>query len=96
MSIDEDDVENVANLARLEVEDARAEKLVDELDSVLEYVGKLDELNTDDVEPTTHPVAAEHTGRDDEVNEGLTVEQVLGQAPDRQDGHFRVPKVVDE
>ena len=96
MSIDKNDVEKVARLARLKVEDERAERLVDELDSVLEYVGKLDELDTDDVEPTTHPVAAEHTGRDDEVNEGLTVEQVVGQAPDQQDGQFRVPKVVDE
>jgi aspartyl-tRNA(Asn)/glutamyl-tRNA(Gln) amidotransferase subunit C len=96
MSIDKKDVEKVARLARLEVEDKRAEQLVDELGDVLEYVGKLEELETEDVEPTTHPVAGEHAGREDEVNEGLAVEQVVGQAPDQQDGQFRVPKVVDE
>lgn len=95
MSIDADEVERIAELARLELEDDDIEALRDELGEVLEYVAKIEELDTEDVEPTTHAALQQMAGRDDEVEEGLSREEVLDNAPDEEDGQFRVPRAVD-
>jgi len=95
MTIDREEVERLAELAKLELDEDEIEQFRDDLGEVLEYVEKLDELDTEGVEPTTHAVPAEMRGRDDGVREGLSREEVLREAPDREGGEFRVPKVVD-
>jgi len=95
VTIEADDVRHIAELARIALEDDEIEQFKSDLAEILEYVDKLEELDTEDVEPTTHAVLDEMVRREDDVEEGLTREQVLQNAPDEEDGQFRVPKVVD-
>ncbi|MFB6351549.1 MAG: Asp-tRNA(Asn)/Glu-tRNA(Gln) amidotransferase subunit GatC [Bradymonadaceae bacterium] len=95
MTIEADDVRHIAKLARIELEDDEIEQFQSELADIIEYVDKLEELETEDVEPTTHAILDEMVGREDETVEGLPREDVLKNAPDEDEGQFRVPKVVD-
>jgi len=95
VSIEADEVERIAELARLDLEDDEVEALREDLGEVLEYVAKLEELDTEDVEPTTRAAIQQMHGREDEVEEGLSREEVLKNAADEEEGQFRVPKAVD-
>ncbi len=96
MTISREQVLHIARLARIELSDDEIERYRDDLSSILGYVDKLDELDVSDVEATTHAVALDSRLRDDEVEQRLTPEQVMQNAPDTETGHFRVPKVVEE
>ena len=95
MSVDREDVLHIARLARLHLEDDEVETYRAQLSDILGYVEKLGELDTADVEPTTHAVPLRMNLREDEVEERLDRDAVLQNAPDTADGHFRVPKVVE-
>ncbi|WP_274649146.1 Asp-tRNA(Asn)/Glu-tRNA(Gln) amidotransferase subunit GatC [Paenibacillus humicola] len=95
MSITIKDVEHVANLARLALSDAEKEQFTVQLNDILKYVDKLGELNTDDVEPTSHVLQVTNVMREDEVRASLPVETALRNAPDEEDGQFKVPAVLD-
>ena len=95
MAVTRDEVLHIATLARLRLTDAEAETYEGQLSEILNYVDKLNELDTTGVEPTTHAVELQMQLRDDEVEQRLEREDVLGGAPDRAEGHFRVPKVVE-
>jgi aspartyl-tRNA(Asn)/glutamyl-tRNA(Gln) amidotransferase subunit C len=86
---------HVARLAQVAFVDEELESLLQDLDAVLDYVQQLDELNLDNVEPTTHGVPLELPARDDAVEAVLTREDILRNAPDVLDGMFRVPRVVE-
>ena len=96
MSIDRDDVEHIAELARIRLDDDEIEAFQDDLEDILEYVETLEALDTEDVEPTTHAIPLEMEGHADERREELEHEDVLNNAPECEEGHFRVPKVVDD
>ncbi len=89
------DVEHVAKLARLELQDDEKEKFAEQLDAILQYIQKLDELNTDDVEPTSHVLPLVNVMREDEPRPSLPIDKVLLNAPDHEDGHFKVPAVLE-
>ncbi len=95
MAVTHDDVRHVAALARLEISDEDLEPMRRELSAILEYVGKLDELNTDDVPPTSHVLALNNVFRSDTVEESLPRDKALQNAPSEAMGHFRVPKVME-
>lgn len=95
MHITAEHVQHIARLARLGLTADEAQTLGQELSAILGYVEKLAELDTMHVAPTTHAVATPTVLRPDEARHGLGPEQVLGNAPASQDGHFRVPKVVE-
>jgi len=95
MSISLENVEHVAKLARLQLSDEEKEKFLGQLNAILEYADKLNELNTDDVAPTTHVLPIFNVMREDEVRPSLPLEQVMANAPEEEDGHFRVPAVLD-
>ena len=95
MSVDAATVRRVAHLARISVEDSEAEALVGELNSILDWVEQLSEVNTDDVSPMTSVVHAQLPRRDDVVNDGDKQDAVLANAPDAQHGFYAVPKVVE-
>ena len=96
MSISREEVLRIATLARIDLDDDEVESLRDDLGSILGYVEKLEELDLDDVEPQTHAVDLEAAFREDEVDQTLDRDDVLTNAPDVEDGHFRVPKVVED
>jgi aspartyl-tRNA(Asn)/glutamyl-tRNA(Gln) amidotransferase subunit C len=89
--IDRDQVLHVARLARLRLTDEALERMPGELSKILEHVEKMDELDLDGVEPTSHVVALQNVLREDEPRPCLPREKALAGAPDVVDGGFRVP-----
>ena len=95
MTISREQVEHIAKLARIDLDEEEVEAFGEQLSRILDYAEKLEELDTEGVDPTTHAVLSEMAGRSDEVEESLSREEVLQNAPDDEEGQFRVPKVVD-
>lgn len=95
MSITAKEVEHVAKLARLHLSDAEKERFAGQLNAILKYVEKLNELDTEHVEPTSHPMPFVNVMREDEVRPSWPLEQVLRNAPDEEDGQFKVPAVLE-
>jgi aspartyl-tRNA(Asn)/glutamyl-tRNA(Gln) amidotransferase subunit C len=89
--IDREQVLHVAKLARLRLGEDEIEKMASELSSILDHIEKIEELDLDDVEPTSHVVALENVLRPDEPRPSWPREQILEPAPDAGDGGFRVP-----
>lgn len=89
--IDREQVLHVARLARLRLDEGEVETMAGELSGILEHVDRIAELDLEGVEPTSHVVALENVLRADEPHESLKPEVALAQAPDPQDGAFRVP-----
>lgn len=94
--LDEATVRHVAHLARLSVTDVEVSKFAEQLSSVLLYIEQLDELDTADVPPTAHPLPVMNVLRADEVRQPWDSERALANAPQRQNGFFKVPKVLDQ
>ena len=94
MKISKEEVERVANLARLDLSEEEVETMTGQLDSILQYVAKLDELDTTGVAVTTHTQDVVNAFREDEVRDSLPREKALAASP-RQNGEaFIVPKVI--
>ena len=85
----------VADLARLELTPEEVESFTLQLNGILEYMDQLDELDTADVEPTTHVLPLNNVFREDEVGHSLAVEDVLANAPEKDRDHFVVPKIIE-
>ncbi len=89
--IDREQVERVAELARLALDDEEAERMAGELSTILGHVERIGELALDDIEPTTHVVHLENVLRRDEPRPSWKREAMLAAAPDASEGAFRVP-----
>ncbi len=87
------EVEHVANLARLNLTDESKKVITEQLNTILEYAAKLDELDTDDVDPTFYVLPAGNVLREDVSEKSMDREEVLSNAPEKEDGAFKVPKV---
>jgi len=96
MKISKDDVIKVAELARMEVTEKETEIFTDQLGNILEYIEKLNELDTDNVEPTSHVLDISTPLREDRVVNWLTIDEVLQNAPESEDDFFVVPQVIDD
>lgn len=94
MKITRKEVENVARLARLDLAEQEVEQMTRQLDTILSYVAKLDELDTDGVAVTTHTQSVTNAFRDDEVRESLPREKALANAPKQNGEAFIVPKII--
>lgn len=95
-AIDDRTVEHVARLARLELTEEERLLFREQLSRILEYFSKLNELDTADVPPTSHVIPLQNVFREDVVLPSLEREVVLQQAPDREEGYFKVPRVFEE
>ncbi len=93
--IDRQQVEKVAKLARLDLSDGELTEFTGQLSSILEYIEKLNELDTDSVEPLSHCLPVHNVFREDVVIPSLDVAAALKNAPASFDNHFKVPKVLD-
>jgi aspartyl-tRNA(Asn)/glutamyl-tRNA(Gln) amidotransferase subunit C len=96
MKITREDVVKVAELARLEFGEEELVRFTEQLGNILTYIGKLNELDTKDVEPTSHVLDLATPLRDDTVEEWLTVGEALENAPQEEDGFFVVPQVIED
>ena len=93
--IDRERVQQIATLARLHLAEAELDSLTVDLGRILEYVDKLNELDTSAVEPTTHAIELPTHYRPDEPRAGLSTEAALGGAPERIGDGFGVPKIIE-
>ena len=91
MAISRDEVVHVARLARLALTEEELDRFAGQLDAILEAVGKVAELDLSDVEPTLHPLALSNVWAEDEPRPCLSVDEALANAPEAEDGAFRVP-----
>jgi aspartyl-tRNA(Asn)/glutamyl-tRNA(Gln) amidotransferase subunit C len=94
MSVSIKDVEHIAKLAKLKFNDNELNKIAGELNSILDYMTKLNELDTSKVEPLTHVIDVKNVFREDKVKESFPVEEILKNAPSKTEEFFRVPKVI--
>lgn len=94
MKITKEEVGRVAALARLSLQEEEKDLYAKQLDQILSYIEKMNELNTDGVEPTSHSMPIKSPMRDDIVKESLSQEDALSNAPDKEKGCFKVPKII--
>ena len=90
------DVDHVARLARLRLDDAEKARMAEQLAKILTYIDTLRALDTAGVEPTTHAVPVLNVMRDDEIRPCLPQDEMLANAPDRADDFFRVPRIIED
>lgn len=95
MKITRDQVEHVAGLARLTLDAAEMDAMTEQMDAILSYVDKLNELQTNGIEPTAHAVPMENAFRDDCQTPSIGVDSALANAPAAVEGCFQVPKVIE-
>jgi len=94
--IDEERVRHIATLSRLALSDAEVAAFSTQLSAILEYVEQLNQLDTDDVEPTAHPLPLRNVFRKDEPDEPFGIEAALANAPQRAGSFYKTPKVIDQ
>jgi len=93
--ISTDQVKHVANLARLAITEDEAQNFTKHLDAIITFAEQLNELDTENVEPTSHVLDMKNVMREDVPKEGLPREDVLKNAPDHIDGQIRVPSIIE-
>jgi len=95
MNITRELLDKIAHLARLEIQEEEAEKLMTDMNAIIAWIDKLKEVNTDGVEPLTSMSHELNAFREDVVQQELTREDALKNAPHHDGQHFRVPKVIE-
>jgi aspartyl-tRNA(Asn)/glutamyl-tRNA(Gln) amidotransferase subunit C len=91
-----DQVKHVANLARLAITEEEAEKFAKQLDAIITFAEQLNELDTENVEPTSHVLDIKNVLREDIPKKGLPREDVLKNAPEEKEGQFKVPSILGD
>jgi aspartyl-tRNA(Asn)/glutamyl-tRNA(Gln) amidotransferase subunit C len=98
MPVTLDDVLKIADLAHLHFDEAEAEAFTRQFQHILDYIEKLREVDTAGIEATSHVSLTkdfeQYIFREDEIRPSLPLEESLGNAPDADDGHFSVPRVI--
>ncbi len=95
MPITRKQVEYVANLSRLRLSEEEKQRFAEQLDAILRYVEKLNELDTAGVEPLVHVAEGENVFREDVPGESLQQKDALENAPESSDGCFKVPRIIE-
>ena len=95
MKITLKDVENVALLSRLEFSETELEQYTGNLNDFLEYADLLTKLDTEGIKPTAHVLPIKNVFRNDELQPSLERKLALSNAPDQEDGYFKVPKIIE-
>ena len=95
MAIERKDVEYVTNLAQLKLTPEEMDKFTSQLDQLVSYVNKLNQLDTSEVEPTFHVLDIYNVFREDEVKDSSDRDSILSSAPASEDGFFVVPKIIE-
>jgi len=95
MKIDEKLVQRVAGLARLSLPADETEAMVSDLSNILGYIEKLNELDIENVGPTSHVLELVNVLRDDATRPSISADEALSNAPDRADNFYRVPRIIE-
>lgn len=89
------EIDHVALLARLKLDENEKELFSRQVGDVIEYIDKLNELDTDGIEPTAHVFPIKNVFREDELKDSLPRNKALQNAPEKEDGFYRVPKIIE-
>jgi len=95
MKVSRHDIEHIAELARIDLDEDEKELFGSQLSSILDYMEKLNELDTSDIEPTSHVLSLQNVMRDDTVRESIPREDALMNAPSHTEKFYRVPKIIE-
>jgi aspartyl-tRNA(Asn)/glutamyl-tRNA(Gln) amidotransferase subunit C len=94
MAVSKDEVKYIASLSKLEFDESELEDFTKEFNQILNYIDKLNELDTENVEPLSHPIEKLNVFREDEHKKSVDRTEALKNAPDSNDEYFKVPKVI--
>ncbi|MBN1897344.1 MAG: Asp-tRNA(Asn)/Glu-tRNA(Gln) amidotransferase subunit GatC [Spirochaetes bacterium] len=96
MSISKKEVKYVSDLSRIKLEEKELEKFTSQLDKILEYIEQLKEVDTEQVQVTSHSVELQNVVREDKKTKAsLTNDEATGMAPDKEKEFFRVPRIIE-
>ena len=95
MKLNRQDIEHVALLSRLELSENDLDKYTEQLDAILEYIDVLNQVDTSGVEPMAHVLELRNVMRPDVVQPSLSQAEALSNAPEPENGFFKVPKIVE-
>jgi aspartyl-tRNA(Asn)/glutamyl-tRNA(Gln) amidotransferase subunit C len=95
VKITDDEVMHVASLARLDLHADDVKMFAEQIGKILEYVRTLDSVNTDGVESVIHAISLSNAFRDDDEKEHVSSDTALSNAPEKEDGFFIVPKIIE-
>ena len=96
MAVTKKDVEKIAELAQLKFSEEELESFTPQMNEILAYMDKLNELDTENVEPLSHPVEQTNVFREDELKPSITTKNALKNAPAKDEQYFKVPKVIGD
>lgn len=96
MSVNNKQVEQIAKLARLKFDENEIENLTKDMNKILDYMDQLNELDTDNIEPLSHPLDLSNVMREDNLKESISREEVFKNAPSHNEEFFKVPKVINK
>jgi aspartyl-tRNA(Asn)/glutamyl-tRNA(Gln) amidotransferase subunit C len=95
--ISKDDLENLSKLAMLNLSDEEKEKLIPQLNEIIKYFKKLNDLDTKNIQPITHPIEGlKNVFRKDVPKESLSTEEALKNAQHKKEGYFKAPRILKE
>lgn len=95
MKISDKEIEHIALLSRLEISEEEKKIFAEQLSTILDYIDKLNELDTHDIEPTSHVIPLNNVMREDIPSLSLSREDALMNAPEHTEKFYRVPKIID-
>lgn len=96
MSVSKEEIIKIAKLSKLKFNDEEIEKFTSQFNEILEYMAKLNELDTENVQPLSHPLEVTNVMRDDKLMPSIETKKALQNAPDSDEQYFKVPKVIKE
>jgi aspartyl-tRNA(Asn)/glutamyl-tRNA(Gln) amidotransferase subunit C len=96
MNFNEAIVDRVAQLARLDLNKSEKKEMIDQLSEIISYVDKINELDTENIEAASHVIDQHNIMRDDIPGQSINRQKIENGAPDFKNGHFSVPKIIDE
>lgn len=96
MPVKKKDVEKIAELTRLKFSDEELESFTHQMNDILSYMDKLNELDTEKIQPLSHPIELVNIFREDKVKSSISPEKALQNAPDKVEKFFKVPKVIQD
>ena len=95
MSIDKDTVKHISKLARISLDEKKINSLSKDLSSIMKFIEKLNELNTDKTTPLTSIINSSLRTREDEIKDGKIRDQILKNSPNKNEEFFVVPKMIE-
>ena len=96
MKVTKKDLENVAVLSRLSIPEVEQKKYIEQMDAILTYMDNLSAVDTENVNPTTYALPMSNVFREDIVKSSLARDAALSNAPVKENGYFKVPKVLED